>query len=36
MQHDIDLGAQTPYLLKTLEAHKDELKKEVADGSGSA
>ena len=36
MQHEIDLGAQTPYLLKTLEAHKDELKKEVADGSGGA
>lgn len=36
MQHEIDLGAQTPYILKTLEAHKEELKKEVADGSDSA
>ena len=27
---NVDLGAQGPYLMKLLEAHKDELKKEVA------
>jgi hypothetical protein len=30
MQHDIDLGAQMPYLLKSLENHKAELKKELS------
>jgi len=29
LQHNIDLGAQTPYLLAMLEAHKTDLKKEV-------
>lgn len=32
LQHEIDLGAQTNYLIKMLEEHKDELKKEVDDG----
>jgi len=29
LQHNVDLGAQTPYLLDMLEAHKTDLKKEV-------
>jgi hypothetical protein len=32
LQHEVDLGAQTNYLIKTLDEHKDELKKEVDDG----
>lgn len=31
LQHDIDLGAQTPYMLKMLEEHKAELIKGVHD-----
>jgi F0F1-type ATP synthase membrane subunit b/b' len=31
LQHDVDLGAQAPYLTKMLEEHKDEFKKSVAD-----
>lgn len=27
--HNVDLGAQTPYLISLLDEHKDELKKEV-------
>lgn len=30
MQHEVDLGAQTTYLTKMLEAHKDEFKQGVA------
>lgn len=30
---NVDLGAQTPYLLQLLESHKDEFKKEVGDGN---
>jgi hypothetical protein len=29
LQHNIDLGAQSPYLLSILEEHKEELKQEV-------
>lgn len=29
MQHDVDLGAQVPYLTKMIEEHKDDFKKEV-------
>ena len=29
MQHDVDLGAQTAYLTKMIETHKDDFKKEV-------
>lgn len=29
LQHDVDLGAQVPYLTKMIEEHKDEFKKEV-------
>lgn len=29
--HDVDLGAQQDYLLKQLESHKDELKRELGD-----
>lgn len=29
LQHEVDLGAQTDYLMSQLEAHKDELKKAV-------
>jgi hypothetical protein len=36
MQHDVDLGAQVPYLTKMLEEHKDDFKKEVADESSAA
>lgn len=32
LQHEVDLGAQTNYLIKMLDEHKDELKKEVDDG----
>jgi exonuclease VII large subunit len=31
LQHDVDLGAQTTYLTKMLEEHKDDFKREVAD-----
>lgn len=31
MQHEVDLGAQTDYLIAQLEQHKDELKKGVSD-----
>ncbi len=31
LQHDVDLGAQTAYLTKMLDEHKDEFKKAVAD-----
>ncbi|MGH7197048.1 MAG: hypothetical protein ACREGJ_04790 [Candidatus Saccharimonadales bacterium] len=31
MQHDVDLGAQTAYLTKMLEEHKDDFKRGVAD-----
>ncbi len=30
MQHNVDLGAQTKYIIDTLESHKDELKKEIS------
>ena len=30
LQHNVDLGAQSPYLLDMLEEHKDELKEEVS------
>ena len=36
MQHDVDLGAQVPYLTKMIEEHKDDFKKEVADESPAA
>jgi F0F1-type ATP synthase membrane subunit b/b' len=31
MQHEVDLGAQTSYLTKMLEEHKEDFKREVAD-----
>lgn len=31
LQHDVDLGAQTAYLTKMLDEHKDEFKKVTAD-----
>ncbi len=31
LQHNVDLGAQTPYMLATLEEHKAELIKGIAD-----
>ena len=36
MQHDVDLGAQTTYLTKMIEEHKDEFKKEVGGESTAA
>lgn len=33
LQHNIDLGAQTPYLISMLEEHKDEIAKGVTDES---
>lgn len=36
MQHDVDLGAQTAYLTKMIEAHKDDFKKEVGHESPAA
>lgn len=33
LQHDVDLGAQSAYLTKVLEEHKDEFKKGVSDES---
>lgn len=36
MQHDVDLGAQVPYLTKMIEEHKDDFKKEVGDESPAA
>lgn len=33
LQHDVDLGAQTAYLTKVLEEHKEEFKKNVSDES---
>lgn len=33
LQHNVDLGAQTPYLTNLLEENKEQLKKEVVDGS---
>lgn len=33
LQHNVDLGAQTPYMLATLEEHKAELIKGIADES---
>lgn len=36
MQHDVDLGAQTTYLTKMLEAHKEEFKQGVGHEAGSA
>ncbi len=36
LQHNVDLGAQAPYLTAMLEEHKDDFKKEVDDGSASA
>jgi F0F1-type ATP synthase membrane subunit b/b' len=35
MQHNVDLGAQTAYIMSVLNEHKDELKKEVENGSSS-
>lgn len=31
LQHDVDLGAQAPYLTKMLDEHKEEFKKSIAD-----
>lgn len=31
MGHNVDLGAQSPYLVKLLEEHKDDFKRRVAD-----
>jgi len=31
MQHEIDLGSQTKYLLSLLDEHKEELKKAIDD-----
>ena len=31
LQHDVDLGAQAPYLTSMLDAHKDEFKKGIVD-----
>jgi hypothetical protein len=36
LQHNVDLGAQQPYLLALLEEHKDDFKKEVADETPAA
>ena len=36
MQHDVDLGAQTPYLTKMLEEHKADFKQGVADETATA
>jgi F0F1-type ATP synthase membrane subunit b/b' len=36
MQHDVDLGAQVPYLTKMIEEHKDDFKKEVGSESPAA
>lgn len=36
LQYEVDLGAQQPYLLATLEAHKAELTREVADEASVA
>ena len=36
MQHDVDLGAQVPYLTRMIEEHRDDFKKEVADESSAA
>jgi F0F1-type ATP synthase membrane subunit b/b' len=33
MQHNVDLGAQTAYLTKMIEEHKDDFKKEVGNES---
>lgn len=33
LQHNVDLGAQTAYLTNVLEENKEQLKKEVVDGS---
>ena len=30
LQHEVDLGTQSDYIMRQLEAHKDELKREVA------
>ena len=35
MQHDVDLGAQTAYLTKMLEAHKDDFKQGVVSETGT-
>lgn len=31
LQHNVDIGAQTEYIIATLEEHKSDLKKEVSD-----
>lgn len=36
LQHEVDLGAQVPYMTKLIEAHKDDFKREVADESPAA
>lgn len=36
MQHDVDLGAQVPYITKMIEEHKDDFKKEVGGESSAA
>lgn len=33
LEHNVDLGAQTAYLTNVLEENKEQLKKEIADGS---
>ncbi len=35
LESEVDLGAQTPHLIAELEAHKDELKKEVGHGEST-
>lgn len=35
LQHDVDLGAQVPYMTKMIEEHKDDFKKEVTDGTSA-
>jgi len=30
LQHNVDLGAQTKYIIETLETHKEDLKKEIS------
>lgn len=36
MQHNVDLGAQTPYLTKLLEDHKADFTKEISDAPRTA
>lgn len=36
LQHDVDLGAQVPYMTKMIEEHKEEFKKEVSSGDSTS